>query len=1052
MTTKSFVKSFVKPDTSFYPKLMWFWNDAIDKAEIEFQIKEFKKAEIYEFFVHPVSGMEVDYLSDEFFDLIKFTVQCAKENGMKFWIYDEFNWPSGNAGGLLLREHPEARGVDLIAKSHLLYAGQPLDMDIDGEFVSAVAIHKNKTDKVEDITDRVTVTKVNDHYHVYCDMKTCLNINVIVSYTMPSFGICMTDMWGKHCDFGGGMLDANNPEATRAYIDVTYEKYKEAIGDEFGKTVLGSFNDESGGHCFFDNIEYTTTGFYPTSVWPWCKNLPEIFKKEHGYDLIPYVYAISCDFIDGTVLKVRHDYWETFSHLFADNYVKQLRLWCAENKIDFIGHLSGEESAMWHVYGMGDSYLALSEFETPGIDNLFSTQHVDEYSFTLMAKLAVTAAKLNKRAKVLCETFSGSGWDAKMQEIKRTFQRLITVGVNLPQYMGGFYSINESRRRYPLGYAPSHNYNNPLFKFYPEINYEMARLDAASVASVVDAKVFVVIPLRSVQIDKSLVSNIDMAWHYSCYSMMYNRIEHDLASERALENAKIKGNKIVINGFEYEHLVIAGMYYTSDKMANLLKKFIKANGKVLFVNNIKVTASDTNKIYDFSEYLDNANVNFIDLDEKKVKGPEASLYVESTDNDHMDVATVAAKFKPIFADVEPLQITTDSERIFYSHRKNGKDDLFFINNDNANHVNLDCALNNAKNVYAMNPVDGKIYKIKNKINGNAQTFSFLAPAYSVTVILATESEIKALNMPENKATDFDFVLTLEDNWSFKTAEDNWAILRTKMAPASKELVKIKDSFELAEKAVKDMANADNVAVFEIPGGFGIGSDDDYIACGTFTIKNMPSRLKLMIETDEHSQVLINGHDVTSELKRVRYWGIREKEVDILKYVHKGENALVFKARVPSWLGPHSQPASHLRGDFKLEGISTLVKTSTKIKPEIWTNQGFKNYSGVATYSTSFELDKAPATAVLKVPTTDVVKVIVNGKNLGTYMANPYEVDIASALKEGKNTLKLEFTSCFKSVMQAENYDLYYQGYLKYLGEAENVESGLISSPTIKIKK
>ena len=40
-------------------------------------------------------------------DLSAGAVAEAKRLGLHFWIYDEYNWPSGIAGGKVLRDHPE---------------------------------------------------------------------------------------------------------------------------------------------------------------------------------------------------------------------------------------------------------------------------------------------------------------------------------------------------------------------------------------------------------------------------------------------------------------------------------------------------------------------------------------------------------------------------------------------------------------------------------------------------------------------------------------------------------------------------------------------------------------------------------------------------------------------------------------------------------------------------------------------------------------------------------------------------------------------------------
>lgn len=1035
MNTKSFVKSFIKPDTSYHPNLMWFWNDRITKDEIEFQIKEFKKSEIYEFFVHPLWGYEIDYLDDNFFDLIKFTVKTAKDNGMKFWIYDDYCWPSGIAGGKLLIEKPETNGVILLTKQIKLYAAEPLNTDIyGGEFISALAVHKNMFDRKEDITQKVKVTKTEAGYHLYCDIDCCSNVTVWLTYTAPSIGLCAGGMWSKFSEYKGGWIDANDADAAKAFIDSTYEKYKEAIGEEFGKTVVGTFSDEANNYCFFDNAWYSQpAGSFPVTTWPWSKKFLETFEKEHGYDFAPHAYALGYDAVDSEIIKIRYDYWQTMSHLFADNYLKQIVDWCRENKIYFTGHLSGEESIMWHAYQMGDSYLALSKFDMPGIDNLFSNGYVGELMMTLTAKLAVTAAKLNKRPRVMCETFSGSGWDMKLQQIRRCLQRLITAGINLTQYMGGYYSLNEGRRRYNYCYPPSHNYNNPLFKYYNQINIEMGRLNAVSAASVIDSKIFLVLPVVSEQIDRMLQPVLDLAWHSTANALVYGRYEYDVASERALDDAKVKNGKMVINGFEYEQLIISEMHYTSDNFIKLLKKYIKAGGKVLFVNKTDIMAADTGVIYDFSAEVNNKNVTKIVIDPAKADAP-----------------TVSAQLKKAIGNIETLTIDSDVERVYYSHRANGKDDVFFITNDNAEHLELECTYNGKKKLYMMDYTDGSVYSIPTKVKNGKSLFTFTSQSYSTAVILATDNGIDAAALPVATDIEFNGEFTLDGKWSFKTSEDNWAIMLTKMLPSSNELLKINDNVAFANACVKDLENAGSIANFEIPGGYGIGVGDEYAACGLFTVEDMPSRLRLIIETEDGCTVLINGNDITAELKKIKLWGIREKEADILKYVREGVNTLVFKSKVPAWKGPHVMPASFLQGDFKLGDNTTLKKLGKAIKPAIWTTQGFRNYSGEATYSTTFEMETIPSCAMLNIPTSDIVKVTVNGKDLGRFYVAPYDVDITDALTVGKNTLELEFTSCYKSLQQEENYDLYYQGYLKYLGKAEAVESGLISAPTIKI--
>ncbi len=72
------------------------------------------------------------------------------------------------------------------------------------------------------------------------------------------------------------LIDYLDPAATDTYIKVIYEVYEKAVGEEFGKTVLGFRGDE--------------TDF--TGVSPWTPKLLETFQEVKGYDFKPYIPMI----------------------------------------------------------------------------------------------------------------------------------------------------------------------------------------------------------------------------------------------------------------------------------------------------------------------------------------------------------------------------------------------------------------------------------------------------------------------------------------------------------------------------------------------------------------------------------------------------------------------------------------------------------------------------------------------------------------------------------------------------------------------------------------
>ena len=78
------------------------------KNEIFDYLKSLKDNSIEQVMLYPRSGCELEYLSEEWFLTISHFIECAKELEMSIWLYDDFNWPSGDAGGRVTK-FPEFR-------------------------------------------------------------------------------------------------------------------------------------------------------------------------------------------------------------------------------------------------------------------------------------------------------------------------------------------------------------------------------------------------------------------------------------------------------------------------------------------------------------------------------------------------------------------------------------------------------------------------------------------------------------------------------------------------------------------------------------------------------------------------------------------------------------------------------------------------------------------------------------------------------------------------------------------------------------------------------
>ena len=146
-------EKFRNPPKEYTLAPFWFWNDSLEEDSIAFQLEEMYKKGVYECIIHARKGLEVEYLSDKWFDRIRFAAAYARKKGMKLWIYDEDNWPSGYAGGRVIADNADFAATCLSVEKiyPVMYEDITVE-DVPGkELVAVVAVHKNE--EFFDITD-----------------------------------------------------------------------------------------------------------------------------------------------------------------------------------------------------------------------------------------------------------------------------------------------------------------------------------------------------------------------------------------------------------------------------------------------------------------------------------------------------------------------------------------------------------------------------------------------------------------------------------------------------------------------------------------------------------------------------------------------------------------------------------------------------------------------------------------------------------------------------------------------------------------------------------
>ena len=85
---------------------MWALTGTLKSADVCRQLDAFAAAG-WGVVLYPRWGLEIEYLSDAWFERIRFVVEQAAARNVEIWLYDEFCWPSGHAKGQVTKDHPE---------------------------------------------------------------------------------------------------------------------------------------------------------------------------------------------------------------------------------------------------------------------------------------------------------------------------------------------------------------------------------------------------------------------------------------------------------------------------------------------------------------------------------------------------------------------------------------------------------------------------------------------------------------------------------------------------------------------------------------------------------------------------------------------------------------------------------------------------------------------------------------------------------------------------------------------------------------------------------
>ena len=548
---KDFTESFAAPEAEYSMAPFWFLNDGLDPRELERQLEEMYSKGVYECVAHARKGMSVRYLSEEWFDRISVILNKAQKLGMRIWIYDEDNWPSGYAGGKVTDGALQLAAHCLSMEKIIPVLRKPISVEKipDKPIVKIIAVHNNQ--EFFDITDIPDWITDELQYEVF---------------------VFRTELCGHRPAYSDlPYADLLNREATEKFIAVTHAEYKKRFPNHWGSTIKGFFTDEPG---FYQNYIYQA---HNLNTIPWTEKFSGYFAQKKGYDISLYLCSIWDD-MGELSHKTRRDFFEVMCGLYNESYFKPLKDFLSDDGLLLIGHLHMEEHFENTVPMEFDFFSDMRYLDYAGIDR------IDRGRRRVTEKLGASAMHLQGKKFCFSESMGCFGWGLTAEEIKSEIDWQYVRGINklVPH---AFFSSIEGFRKNEC--PPSFFYQNTFWKYFDRISSYVSRLSFALSEGLFSARVLVYYPIKSCwqeyrPLDTYTIRKIDESFIELSVFLLENQIDYDYLPDEYISTDSVEGSRIKAGEGFYSAVIIPPLTFIPEKTLSAFEKF--ANNGGLLIN------------------------------------------------------------------------------------------------------------------------------------------------------------------------------------------------------------------------------------------------------------------------------------------------------------------------------------------------------------------------------------------------------------------------------------------------------------------------------------
>ncbi len=544
------------PPPEYGPEPYFGLNGPVSMAEIERDLDTLHGLGFQAVTVQAGFNMPFAYLSPQYFAFFRQLVDQAKARNMRVWIVDDAGYPSGFAGGKFSKDKPNLRMQGLeVAEKIPVAGGQTLHRELSSDAVSAAAVNQEGS---------AVPIPLHGQTLDWTAPKGSWTV-LVVDHEFRTSPTRSDTNPRRVKDTEQSVEDYMNPAATAQYLQWTHDQYKQAVGDEFGKIIMGFRGDEP---------DYSIAGL------PWTNDFFVRFRELKGYDVQPYT-ALFAETpsrrnpgipiqLTPEQLRIKGDYYDVFSKMFAAGFFEPQGKWCAAHHVEYQVHLNHEEMEMELTHSEGSFFRDMRWVEVPGIDAIWHQIWSDTVSD--YPRLASSVAHVYGKPRAFTESFAAYHPEPDVKMARYILNEQFVRGVNLVEMM--YFPATSMGPRALRGYMGEPGFPS-LVAYVRRMSYLMAmgRPNASVALYIPSSSMW----LGDSEADTQFVSTERLLSDY--------QIDFDIVSDDALAHdlVALKGSFETLSGNRYHAVILPDPLLISAPACARLKAFAQGGGKVLFI-------------------------------------------------------------------------------------------------------------------------------------------------------------------------------------------------------------------------------------------------------------------------------------------------------------------------------------------------------------------------------------------------------------------------------------------------------------------------------------